>query len=88
MLDIGDGVNMNLKEGAKYCKMAADNGSLKSMYNYAVKLEKGIGITPDKELSVKYFKMAEDKNFLPAMYIYGSKLLNGENVHRRWNRSQ
>ena len=50
------------------------------MYNYAAKLEEGIGIPSDKKLSVKYFKMAADKNFLPAMYMYGSKLLNGENV--------
>lgn len=46
------------------------------MYNYAVKLEKGIGMQYDKTLSLKYFKMGAEKNFLPVMYMYGSMLLN------------
>lgn len=41
MLQDGDGIEMNKREASKYYKLAADQGHLESIHNYAIMLQNG-----------------------------------------------
>ena len=64
-------VKKNIKQSAKYFKLAADLGNNPyAMYQYALMLLTGNGVQPDENLAIQYFKKAADFGFPDAMYQY------------------
>ena len=61
MLHNGVGVEVNLKEAARYYKMSADKGNTIGMHNYGVMLQNGDRITKNHIEAAYYYKMAADK---------------------------
>lgn len=57
LLYLGKGIQVNLKEAAKYFKIAADKGDVNLIYQYGVMLMNGKGINVDYKEAAKYFKM-------------------------------
>lgn len=71
---------MNKEEAAKYYKIAADNGQINAMNNYALMIDNGEGVKMNKEEAAKYYKIAADKGDINAIYNYGVMLYEGEGV--------
>lgn len=72
----GDGVEINVKEGLKYLKMAADNGNAQSMLLYGKKLFKGKGVKADQKEAIRYFKKAADEGSKEALKIIKNLCFN------------
>lgn len=66
----GDGIEINKEEAAKFFKMSADKGNVKSMKKYAYMLKHGDGIPVDKKRAYFYFKNAADNYDKYAMNTY------------------
>lgn len=82
-LQHGRGCKRDLKEAAKWFKLAGTAGNPKAMFNYAICLRDGDGVEPNMEQSLVYFKRSADKGYPPAMYAYGAFLMKGEGIERR-----
>ena len=63
------------KNAIKFYKMAADNGNIEAMFDYAYKLDNDYGNTNNKQEVIKYYKMAVDKGSSDAMFMYASIIL-------------
>lgn len=75
MLQIGDGIDVNKAEAARYFKMEVDNDHIESI-KYADMLWSGEGVKTNKEEAACYFKIASDKRNSVGMYNYGMMLYN------------
>lgn len=64
----GDGVEINVKKGFWYLKMAADNGNEKSML-YGKKLFKGKGIVSNQKEAMCHFRKADDQRNIDSLKI-------------------
>lgn len=73
----GNGVSVDKKKAAEYCKMAADKGSISAMKNYGNMLYNGDAIAANKIESVRYFKMAADCGDTSSMKMCVMLLYNG-----------
>lgn len=73
-----NGLKVDKAEAARYYKMAADLGNVKSMNSYAAMLYNGHGVPQDMKEGIRYFQMGADKGNASAMYNLGCKIL--ENV--------
>ena len=73
----GKGVPVDMKKASHYCKLAADKGHIKSMFNFGFMLERGRGVSKNEEEACRYYKMAADKGHVKAMLNYGFMLSEG-----------
>lgn len=72
-----------MKEATKYYKLAADNGSVNGMFQYAYCMENGgNGIRKNFEEAAKYYKLAADNGCHEAMNNYGCCLSKGKGVKK------
>ena len=55
MLYHRDGVDFNIEEAIKYCKMGADLGDPVSLNSYGSVLQDGEGVEVNKEVAIKYY---------------------------------
>lgn len=53
----------NADEKRRYLKMAADEGDISAMYEYAIE-------TADQNEKQQYLKQAADQGYIPAMHEY------------------
>lgn len=78
----GDGYQKNEKQAVNFFKMAADQGYLDGIVNYAVCLMDGIGTTQDFQKANEYFKRAMEKGDLDAKYHFARALRFGKGINR------
>ena len=57
----GDGVPVDKKEAAKFCKIAVYKGYLKAIESYLLMLLKGDGIPINKKKATRYCQIAADR---------------------------
>ncbi|KAK8867210.1 hypothetical protein M9Y10_010187 [Tritrichomonas musculus] len=59
-----------MEEAGRYCKLAADKGHTRSMFNYGKMLSEGRGVPVNETEASRYYKMAADKGHRKAMNKY------------------
>jgi TPR repeat protein len=57
----GVDTKVDLEKGAKYMKMAADQGHSQAAYEYGLCLETGNGVEKNIEEAIRYYKMVPRK---------------------------
>lgn len=73
----GKGVEQDLKEAARFFRLAADQGHADAQTNLGICYELGEGVEEDIEEAVRYYRMAADKKYAQAQanlglcYAYG-----------------
>ena len=76
----GDGVEKDPVEGARYLKLAADNGNPLAQMHYGLCLKKGESVPVNLEQAVWYLKVSADQGEKDAQYGYAQCLRKGEGV--------
>ena len=66
----GRGVPADMEEAGRYCKLAADKGHTRAMFNYGKMLSEGRGVPVNETEACRYYKMAADKGHRKAMNKY------------------
>lgn len=72
----------DMREGARYFKMAADKGYVRAQVNYARALHLGDGVNCDVNEPARYYKMAADNGDPIGQFKYGTFLMMGQGVPR------
>jgi TPR repeat protein len=65
-LQNGEGVSKDLKGGAYYFKLAADQEDAAAQFNYGYCLQKGEGVSKDLKGGANYLKLAADQGYADA----------------------
>ncbi len=73
-------LSRNLKQSARYCKMAADKGDAEGMCNYGDCLHEGDGVKRDIIEAMKYYKASMHRGCLYAAAQLGNILSVGDGV--------
>jgi TPR repeat protein len=76
----GQGVAVDLVEGAKYIKMSADQRNPLGQFGYGCCLMGGQGVQKDVTEGAKYVKMAADQGNSLAESFYAFSLLMGDRI--------
>lgn len=76
------GVKKDRKEAARYFKMAADLGDLRSMRKLRSMLYEGEGVEKDRKAAAALFKIDADQGIVEAICQYGSMLFLGDGVEK------
>lgn len=74
------GAHYNPKEGARFVKIAAENGYANAMASYARLLKYGKGVAVNINEAVRYYKMGIENGSVQAMNDYGYMLKHGQGV--------
>lgn len=82
-----NGVKANPKEGAKYVRIAAENGFTPAITSYGELLLEGIGVEIDKELALEFFLKGIEKDDSRAMFFYSTMLKNGDLVQQDFKKA-
>lgn len=76
------GIKRNRREAARYFKMAADMGDVRSMRRYRSMLYDGDGIEKDRETAADLYKIDADNGNPDAISQYGTMLYLGDGVEK------
>lgn len=79
------GVKRNRREAARYFKMAADLGDVKSMRKYRSMLYDGDGIEKDRKTAASYYKIDADQGDVASISQYATMLYLGDGVDKDLN---
>ena len=75
-----NGTEIDLNKAVYNCKLAADKGHVKAMFNYGLLLNDGKSVIVDKKEAARYMKLAADRGHSQAMHKYAIMLEKGEGV--------
>ena len=78
--DNGYGVPEDLKEAAKWYRLAADQGHAEAQYNLGQMYAKGNGVPEDDKEALKWFRLAAEQGVDIAQYNLGVMYFNGDGV--------
>jgi tetratricopeptide (TPR) repeat protein len=70
----------DLKEAARYFKLAADQNDAHGQFYYGFCLSRGQGVKIHKREAAKYYKLAADQNHPKACFEYGVCLEHGDGL--------
>ncbi len=76
-LKFDDGVNKSAAKAAPYYRKAANEGSVRAMYNLGVLSLRGDGVKKDEKAAFEYFREAAKRSHLGAQYNLGYCYENG-----------
>ena len=89
---VGEGVDKDQREGARWYRKAADQGLADAQYVLGVAYNAGEGVEKDQREAVRWFRMAVEQGNAGAQFFLGEAYRTGEGVEKdqreamRWYR--